>query len=141
MGILTTVDGLIRKYGPDYFRRNTRTFLLWGGILLLLHGTRGLLDPTISAGADLEIYFLPAANYTYAFLGVIGILASIWAGSKIQTGLTLLLGLTGFLIATTKFLVLGTPELSYSGLIDVEFIDVLIHLGTGFWALLVVWGE
>lgn len=113
---------------------NSKQFLLYGGIVLVVVGVLGffLIGPT----ADKSIFgdawwFDNGENWTHLVLGIIALLAAYSVPASAQRPLVMILGLIGVLIGLYSLLISQT----FFGANLENPADSLLHLVVGAWAL------
>lgn len=112
---------------------NSKQFLLWGGIILVVVGILGffLIGPTAERSLFGEPWvFTPGENWAHLIIGIVALIVAYSKSGEAQRWLTwiagiiaLLVGIWGFVSATALGGVLQNPA------------DNILHLVIGIWAV------
>ena len=120
---------------------NPKTFLLVGGVVLVLVGVlgfAGVIGPTAEESifnkVGLNWWFDGPENWAHLVLGVVALLAAFALPSGGQRPLVMLLGIVGVLVAVWN---LYSTNLFGANLENPA--DLILHLAVGVWALASSW--
>ncbi len=110
---------------------NSKEFLKWGGIILLIFGVLGYITPTLGSFLSLT----PLENIAHILLGVVALGLVYWGSESFHKPVTIAVGLIGLLFAVIGFAVAG-KDVPNLGSVQLDNpLDNLIHLVVGVWAL------
>lgn len=114
---------------------NSKQFLLWGGVVLVVVGVLGyigIIGPTPERSLfGANWWFDNNENIAHTVLGVVGVAASFYLASQWQKWLTFLLGVVGIVVGLYSAVV--GPTLLGANLENPA--DTVLHLVVGGWAL------
>lgn len=114
---------------------NAKSFLQWGGGVLVLVGLLGFLG-VIGPTPDKSIFgeawwFDNAENWAHLVLGVVGIIASFVLGADMRRNLVLLLALVA-----AFFTVYNLFSTTFYGANLEQYADFILHLVVAVWAFM-----
>ncbi len=117
---------------------NSKQFLLWGGIILVVVGLLGwwLLGPTPEASIfGSTWWFDNGENWAHLVLGIVALIAAYALPASGQKPLVMVLGVVAVLIGLYSLLLSsgGSAQLLGSSLENPA--DSILHLVVGAWAL------
>lgn len=118
---------------------NSKQFLTWGGIILLVLGIGGYLFPNIGGRV---LFFDAYENVIHTILGIVALAASYWAGANIQKQLVRVVGIIALVVGIWGFLRAGQPEPNFYGANLENPVDNVLHVVVGLWGIWVgFWGK
>ncbi|MBI3618621.1 hypothetical protein HY213_01130 [Candidatus Peregrinibacteria bacterium] len=110
---------------------NPKQFLQWGGAILLLLAVVGFLG--ISFGDYL--YFDKAENVAHGVLGVVALVLAPLPLGDLKRWVVVLVGLVALYFGVAGFMVASNSAPNWYGITNLEFLDNIVHLAVGVWAL------
>ena len=113
---------------------NPKQFLMWGGLILLVLAVLGFVwpQPQLKPTFGLD----PAENWAHLVLGLVALAAAYWLkDANMQKWLVALVGVVGLYFGIWGFVVSTSPEPNWYGVTNLEFLDNIVHLVVGAWAL------
>jgi hypothetical protein len=117
---------------------NPKQFLMLGGIIILLLGVIGFVAPNLLGK---NLYFDSGENWAHTVLGVVAIIASYALGASAQRTLTGIVGIVALFFGVWGFVVGGRPAPNTFGVVNLEFLDNIVHLAVAVWAYLAMRGR
>jgi hypothetical protein len=113
---------------------NSKQFLMWGGVVLLLVGILGfigIIGPTPDKSIFGEFWWFDnGENWAHTILGVVAIVASMSLGVAMQKNLTLTVGLLALFFGLYNFF-----STMFMGANLESPADLILHLAVAAWAL------
>lgn len=116
---------------------NPKTFLLWGGIILVVLGILGFVNFRLGN----TLYFDAGENWAHTILGIVAILAAYRLGESAQRTLTWIVAVIALVVGVWGFFVAGRPAPNFYGANLENPIDNLLHLAVGIWGVLAARGK
>lgn len=117
---------------------NPKTFLRWGGIILLVLGILGFIAPNI--GGTL-FKFWPGENWAHTILGVVALLAAYRLGESAQRTLVWIVAVVALVAGIWGFFVAGRAAPNFLGVNLDNPVDNLLHIVVGIWGVLAARGK
>ena len=113
---------------------NSKQFLMWGGVVLLLVGILGFIG-VIGPTPDKSIFgstwwFDNGENWAHTILGIVAIIASMSLAESAQKMLTMAVGVLALFFGLYNFF-----STSFYGSSLESPADLILHLGVAAWAL------
>lgn len=115
---------------------NPKTFLMWGGIVLLVLAVVGFLGFRIGD----TLWFDAGENWAHTILGVVAVLAAYRLTESAQRTLTWIVAIAALVAGIWGFFVAGRPSPNFFGA-NLETIDNLLHVVVGIWGVLAARGK
>lgn len=117
---------------------NPKTFLLWGGIILVVLGVVGFLGLNLG---ERVLWFDVYENWTHLVLGIVALLAAYRLGESTQRTLVWIVAVVALVVGIWGFFVAGRPVPNFFGANLENPIDNLLHVVVGIWGILAARGK
>lgn len=111
---------------------NPKQFLQVGGVILLLLGIIGFLVPNLLGET---LYFDSAENWAHTLLGIVALLLAPLPLGELKRWVVVLVGLVALFFGVAGFMVSSNAAPNFYGVTNLEFLDNIVHLAVGVWAL------
>jgi hypothetical protein len=113
---------------------NSKQFLMWGGVVLLLVGILGFIG-VIGPTPDKSLFgdfwwFDNGENWAHTILGIVAIIASMSLGAAAQKSLTMVVGVVALFFGLYNFF-----NTDFYGANLESPADLILHLVVAGWAL------
>lgn len=112
---------------------NPKTFLLWGGIILVVLGIVGLLGLNLG---ERVLWFDTYENWAHLILGVVALVAAYGLGASAQRTLVWIVAVVALVVGIWGFFLGGRPSPNFYGANLENPIDNLLHVVVGIWGIL-----
>ncbi|MBI1812854.1 hypothetical protein HY285_03285 [Candidatus Peregrinibacteria bacterium] len=110
---------------------NPKQFLQWGGAILLLLAVLGFLNVRFGDA----LWFDSAENYAHGVLGVVALVLAPLPLGDLKRWVVVLVGLVALYFGVAGFMVASNSAPNWYGITNLEFLDNIVHLAVGVWAL------
>ncbi len=117
---------------------NSKSFLMWGGVVLLALGIIGFIVPRLLGET---LYFDNAENYAHTILGIVAIAAAYVLNASTQRSLVGIVAIIALFFGVWGFVVSGRAAPNFYGVTNLEFLDNIVHLAVAAWAYLSMRGD
>ncbi len=109
----------------------TKQFLMIGGIILVVLALLGFVNFRIGD----TLYFDSAENWAHLVLGVVALSAAYYANADMQRVLGYIFAVVALYFGIHGFILHSHDAPNYYGVTNLEYLDDVIHVVVGLWAL------
>ena len=117
---------------------NSKTFLMWGGIILVVLAVVGFLGLNLGQRV---LWFDAYENWAHLILGVVAVAAAYRLAESGQRTLVWIVGVVALVVGIWGFYVSGRSAPNFFGANLENPIDNLLHVVVGVWGILAARGR